>query len=360
MLRIIHLSDFHYSRTNHRDFELYCLKPLINDLQKYKEKKSIDLIIFSGDMIDKGGASFDASIETGFLEFKKNVIEPLLENLELSKDKFIFVPGNHDIEQNADNKILETGVLSTLVSTQAVNEFIDENIDQEEVYGARRITAFKKFEKDFFKHTDHQISNFSSTYKFEFDGLKLGISCLNSAWRCKDSELDKGRILIGERQIVNAREQIEDCDLKIAVVHHPLDWLTSFEQKSIDQMIRKTYQIMLCGHVHEGESSYSTSLLGSLLVLVAPSNWTVNVRSNDRNFANGYSLIDIDGTDVIIKYRRYNHSKEAFVPDTDQGDEKGEMPYKLLSNEALTILKKKMKFVKSLEQIKQHKSMNIF
>ncbi|WP_080724289.1 metallophosphoesterase [Paenibacillus polymyxa] len=58
MLRIVHLSDFHYSDSTKRDFELYCLKPLVEDLKVINSKRKIDLIIFSGDLVDKGGGKF--------------------------------------------------------------------------------------------------------------------------------------------------------------------------------------------------------------------------------------------------------------------------------------------------------------
>ena len=68
MIRIVHLSDIHFSCKKLDNFKRYMLSGLINDLKKYNDEKKIDIIVFSGDLIDKGGSGF-SSIDKAFKEF---------------------------------------------------------------------------------------------------------------------------------------------------------------------------------------------------------------------------------------------------------------------------------------------------
>ncbi|RPE06769.1 metallophosphoesterase [Paenibacillus polymyxa] len=353
MLRIVHLSDFHYSDSTKRDFELYCLKPLVEDLKVINSKRKIDLIIFSGDLVDKGGGSFNGDLEIAFLTFEENVMAPILEALELPKERFIIVPGNHDVDQKADDIIDEAGLKHTLTSIEAVNDYIDSNVL---LKGSRRIEKYKEFEKYLYNNTTHITSNFVSTFKFSIDGLNVGISGFNSAWRCRDSKTDKGAILLGERQVANATEALADCDLKIAVIHHPLDWLAPFEKIQVENMIQRAYTMMFCGHVHEGGSHYSTNMYGgNLFVSAAPANWSASIRTNTPNFSNGYAYIDYNLSNITVYNRSYFHLKECFNPNIYIGDEEGKVIYNLPSQPLINSLIKKKELCETIitERISQ-------
>ena len=55
MIRIVHLSDIHLSHDKVELAEEFVIKALINDLKSYDKEQRIDLVVFSGDLIDKGG-----------------------------------------------------------------------------------------------------------------------------------------------------------------------------------------------------------------------------------------------------------------------------------------------------------------
>lgn len=318
-MRIVHLSDFHLNYNQLIDFNEFTMKALLKDLEEFNEEKKVDLILFSGDLIDQGGYSFEKDIDYGFLSFEEYVIMPILKKLNLPKDRFLFVPGNHDINRNTVDKIYEAGLLQSLNSITSVNDYIEEHLTK----CVERVAAFKTFEKTYYAGLGHDISNFSSNFKYSIDGKKVGVSCFNSSWRCYDSNCDKERILVGERQIILARQAISDCDVKIAVMHHPFDWLAPFERKTIENLVTKDYDLMFCGHVHEGDLLSKSSMLGNLFISTAPSNWTVNIRSTNRNFSNGYTVVDYTEKNIISYNRRYNHPKECFDPNPDMGDKDG-------------------------------------
>ncbi|PFM97122.1 STAND family AAA ATPase [Bacillus cereus] len=187
----------------------------------------------------------------------------------------------------------------------------------------------------------------------QIKGIEVGITCFNSSWRSYDSDTDFQKIIIGERQITRAREVIQDCQVKIGMVHHPLDELAPFESKQIQHMIMKDYDILLCGHVHEGSLWAKTNSLGTTLISVSPANWTTNVRIKNSDFANGYSIIDINKEDgnLITYHRRYSHNKEKFVKNTDMGDENGQTDFFLPSKTELVNKDKLFGIINSIKDI---------
>lgn len=82
-------------------------------------------------------------------------------------------------------------------------------------------------------------------------------------------------------------------------------------------------------------------MAGNLFISVAPSNLGENVRTNDRTFSNGYSILDYTSDQIILSNRRYNHTKESFDPNTDAGDKEGKVIYGLPNKSALSFAQKK-------------------
>ncbi|WJE54850.1 metallophosphoesterase [Bacillus cereus] len=350
-MRIVHISDFHLDSNSIEDLRNYIVKPLKEDLLEFHNSREIDLILFSGDMVDKGGASFKGDTMLAFYTFQEEVIEPLMENIGLPLERFFMVPGNHDVNRVLDNEITEAGLTTILKSSDKVNNFID----SEETNGISRVLPFKDYEKEFYQDFSGELklSNYQSAFKLQIKDIAVGITCFNSSWRSYDSDTDFQKIIIGERQITRARDVIQDCQIKIGMVHHPLDELAPFESKQIQQMIMKDYDILLCGHVHEGSSWAKTNSIGTMLISVSPANWTTNVRTKNSDFANGYSIIDINKEDgkIVTYHRRYSHNKEKFVKNTDMGDENGQTDFFLPTKTDVVNKDKSFEIINNIKDI---------
>ncbi len=322
VFRIVHLSDIHLAKECIGDFDNFVIKALKCDLKRFHDTRKIDLVVLSGDLIDKGGRGFD-NIDAAFKVFTEKVIDPISDTIDLSYDQIFLIPGNHDINREADDEIDEAGLCSVLNSTEKVNKIIDSKTDK----GIKRILHYKEFESEFYKDFkgDHKLTKYQSCFKLKVNDTLIGITCFNSAWRCHDSDTDKGKIILGEKQIIDARKIIEGCDLKVGIIHHAFDWLADFESKDVQALIQKDYNILFCGHIHEGSAWSKTNLYGSIFVSVAPANWSYNIREPNRTNGNGYTIVDYDMSNckVIVHNRRYSYHKECYDPNVDLGDEKG-------------------------------------
>ena len=146
IIRIVHLSDLHINKNDVDKFKDYFIPALEKDLKEFSLKKSIDFVVFSGDIIDKGGKSF-GSLSEGLKYFSNNVIKNLSEDIGIPIERFIMVPGNHDIDQDADKTYTDNGLFDYLNSEDTIDEFIKDNKNN----GIERIKEFKNFEKIFMK-----------------------------------------------------------------------------------------------------------------------------------------------------------------------------------------------------------------
>lgn len=77
------------------------------------------------------------------------------------------------------------------------------------------------------------------------------MSCVDSAWRsCGKGISEKGNLYIGIKQLKELYSNIENANLKICLIHHPIDWMEECEKLEIEKELVK-YDIVLRGHVHE-------------------------------------------------------------------------------------------------------------
>lgn len=318
-MRIVHLSDFHLDRNNQKRSEdlVYFL---CQSLKKVNAEKQVDLIVFTGDAINKGGKSFN-SVSQGLQEFEKVFIEPVITSVGLKKDRFVFTIGNHDVDRDADSCYAEEGLKKNLINKDSLNSFWDNPKSAKDM---ERINEYKEFEKEFYlkyhQSTDVETTRFQTNIKIYVDGGCIGITCLNSAWRCYNSEEDQGRILTGERQISDSLRFIDDCDVKMAISHHHYSWMRNFDMMGLERLLTTSYSMYLCGHTHSPGSSCYIRPEGVSFVFVAPGILSENINEDSNQYKNGFGVIDYDESQGKIDSRIYlQQNAKNFMLDPNFG-----------------------------------------
>ena len=182
MVRIIHLTDFHLDPKNLRDWKNYVKEPMINKFNELNESKKIGFIAFTGDIIDKGGKGYKNAAEA-FGLFKKEVILPITENLQLPISKLLIIPGNHDVVRSEDSEREEMGNEMFFKDAAKLSNFMAEAMKNEDYSGMQRILEYKTFEKELYCELDKEMqwSVFGNAFKFNIGDELVGICCLNSA-----------------------------------------------------------------------------------------------------------------------------------------------------------------------------------
>ena len=98
-------------------------------VQKEQDIK-IDLVCFTGDLIQRGDKALDDEKQLEIAE--EILVNPLLNSLGLENNKFIIIPGNHEVDVKKIVKATEKGLL-----VDSLEEINDNVSDMNESYLAR-------------------------------------------------------------------------------------------------------------------------------------------------------------------------------------------------------------------------------
>jgi len=324
LIRIIHLSDFHLQKENMQHSQEVLLVALLKDLHHYVNEQT--LVIFSGDFVDKAGIAFEDP-EFKFHFFEENVIEQIISEFPILKGKFFFAPGNHDFDRSKVDSFRDYPMRDSFItSPDIVDKYLDSIRKAKE--NPKGLENYKNFEKDFFtKYTDckSDITPFESSFLLNLNERVIGITALNSSWLCYEDD-NIGKLFVGTNQIENSLNFISEAEIKIAVLHHPFEFLNSKDFKKIKPYLYSNYDMVFLGHTHRLESQKVDDLDGNLFLSIGKS---INaIPSPEMDYSNGYAIVDYhENEKIIVHHRKYIDVHKIFVVNSDIGNDKGVKVY---------------------------------
>lgn len=233
---ILHLSDIHIKSDD--DPILLKTNDIAACMFSSLPTASHVVILVSGD-IAFSGKSEQYALAGKFLI---NIQESIQQECDIPVS-FVLSPGNHDCDfsrENSAREILIKSLESLGTST------LDESV----------IQICTDVQKSFFDFRN-AIENNKNTINdplwrttiFETEGKKLAFDALNVSWVSKLKE-ESGKIIFPfERYEKIADEKV---DIRIIMVHHPLNWFSQFSYRPFRRFIRKHGNIVISGHEHEG------------------------------------------------------------------------------------------------------------
>ena len=296
---ILQLSDLHALEES--SVLLQYSKRIIDDLDNIKTKYdlSIDFITFCGDLI-QSGANFDVQFQCAYDYF----ITPILKKLNLDESSIFFVPGNHEIDLTQKDNIMEKGIKEELTSIKNIKTILQSTSIIEYV---KRLCPFSEYAL-LFNNKYLYESEFAQSYIVNKEDIKVGISCFNTAWNSSgDSSKDKGALIFGYPEAEKALRSISSCKFKIAIMHHPISWISDLESQKFDEIL-SNYNLVLSGHLHDLNERQIISANKSTLYL---SSGRLDTTEHDYN---GYSIIELNSLTKQIKvyFRKYYHKRDEF------------------------------------------------
>lgn len=327
MIQIIHLSDFHLNEKNLKDWKDFVKTAFVGKIKELNIDMGRTIIVCTGDLIDKGNLNFDKSKKT-FELFKEEVLDCISNELSIPIERILVVPGNHDMVRGNDSVRNELGNREYYKTYNNILTSSREILDKDEREGVKRNIPFSEFNEMLYNGVENMYSSFlGNAIFYDFDGEKIGVACLNSSWRCYDDD-DKNYLILGEEPLKRCTEHIKHCDVKIALMHHPLDWF-NLEQGITTAHISKDYDVLLVGHVHESQTITQTGFSGTLFTNIAPS-CTSDIRDDSKAFSNGFTFIQYDKSnkEIICNYFKYIHKDKIFDINEVLG-EKGQIVFEI-------------------------------
>ncbi|MEC0232146.1 metallophosphoesterase [Paenibacillus alba] len=319
---VLHISDLHIS--NPEDPTAKRLRDsLLTDIKKVVDKHSlkIDAIAMTGDSVDKGGNPEAYKIAEKFYK-------ALLNDLNLSNDKLLFVPGNHDIPRREPVRLL--------IQNGSKEDFMEEKRFSENWETLEtRFSAFYNFTKSV-NGNERPLSQYlgADSKIIQANNGVIKFLLLNSSWACT-GETDFEKIMVGRWQLERLKlkkESNEVSDLTIALIHHPLDWLERNDRLFlIDYLTKKNclpVDLILHGHIHDGNiSSYMSpdKRVTSFVTGIGYPDKTNDIATRTKVANCRYSIYNINSnTGNVEVILRVSNENGTFVADTRLYDSAGE------------------------------------
>jgi tetratricopeptide (TPR) repeat protein/predicted phosphodiesterase len=238
----LHISDLHIKTGDPYDRNVV-LHALINAVKWYRENgHPVDLIFFTGDIAHSGLAA-EYEIATRFFD-------ELLAAAGIPKNRLYLIPGNHDVDRSKSRALART-----LASREDADEYFEPGSPI--LHLTIKQASFLAWHDQYFTGIRQwpQHSTCGPLDSIEINNQPFAILPLNSALFCLD-DYDHNKLFLGRRPLQPALEQIAKLPnaLKIALIHHPLDWLSDIERPNIEAALCDSFDVILRGHLHENEA----------------------------------------------------------------------------------------------------------
>jgi calcineurin-like phosphoesterase family protein len=290
----LHISDVHLPSVISPDSQ-QVLDSFLVDLERLQRRP--DFIVCSGD-IGFSGKSEEYPIAEIFLD-------RLLSACKLPKNKLFVVPGNHDINRG----LLPPG--SPLVSPRASHHDI-----RTLLFGPKSTDAliglapYADFVRRYFdENTGHSSPpRFPfSAHRFNVGDTTIGIVALNSSYGCF-GDADRHNCYIGEQQVVEALSHVADVDVRLAIVHHPFDWLHDGDRWDVEPILFDSCDFILHGDLHRQSLVLSVTPDSSAITIAAGALHEHPAAVNMYNVV----LLDVRNGRAAVDLRRYVNEQGGY------------------------------------------------
>jgi predicted phosphodiesterase len=311
----LHLSDWHQKATTGLDRRVVrdaMIKDIKNRAEIHPDLATIDFIIFSGDLACSGKSE-------EYQEAQEQLLDPLLEACDLSRQQLFIVPGNHDLDRDSLNLAPE-GFYNLLGSYGSIKDCLEARECQERIL--EPFEAFNSFVQGY-NEQDHP--NYACIKLMPDKNIAL--LGLNSAWACGHNKDKSGNIddrffvFIGEHQVYDPLESIPEAWNKIAVLHHTFEWLNKTDSDAVMGWLKEKCDFILQGHQHRSNVEVIHSPNGSCTIMPAGSCYNRR-KTEDLHYASSYNFVHFDSNskDFVAFFRRWSEPRKRWVEDVDSCD----------------------------------------
>ncbi|WP_322748902.1 MULTISPECIES: TIR domain-containing protein, partial [unclassified Frankia] len=271
---------------------------LHDDLRGRAETEGLrpDLVVVTGDLAETG--------DEGEFDQVYDFLVALAERLELDRNRFVVIPGNHDV-----NRLL---CQSYFLREQAFKR------NPQPPYWPKW-ECFDALLRRFYG-VDAAIGfGVGAEWSLvEIPDRKVVVAGLNSTM-AETHEVHYG--CLGEHQLRTVAEALgryeRDCWLRIGAVHHnPIRGATSDDENlrdadDLDRILGPHLNLLLHGHTHDGRASW----LSSGLPVASTGSAAVDAQARPPEVPNQYQLIRIDRDGFTRYARRYEPDQKRWTGD---------------------------------------------
>jgi 3',5'-cyclic AMP phosphodiesterase CpdA len=213
----LHISDVHM-RVRDAWSQDVVLQALCCDIKnRYSGATAADFILLTGDLAFSGHAQEYQLVE--------HFLDAIVEASGVARERIFCIPGNHDIQRESQRMSFS----GTRTFVQSQNE-LDSILSQDDLHTLlKRQENFRTFQATYFIGQHRQATEDKLGYvsMLEINGLRVALVALDTAWLSEGGIEDHGKLLAGERQVINALTDAAKLasHVTVAMGHHPLHLL---------------------------------------------------------------------------------------------------------------------------------------
>lgn len=321
-MNILHLSDIHFGRDKHGIAEPFInksqiLDQLITFISSLDDPAKPDLVLTTGDIAWHG---LKSEFDEAFTWYQK-----LKTTLTLSDDRFVFCPGNHDLNRNTAVSFSENALLNDSKELDIEKCDFYYEYEQSHILEAR-FHNYNVFCENMgmqpysyiLKNGQREYSYLIGSSQFQIDNQSFILSSFNTAYLPCGNILKDDQMFLGLPQIQSLLEHrklssTRDGIYRIALFHHADRFLHPNEQAEYDgrtaslPLLLRSVDLALCGHTETGGVPVLRSYHnGGKLVTAGAAYY------NDTH-PNSFSIINIDSNNNTLVHSYY-YDGENWIP----------------------------------------------
>jgi HipA-like protein len=263
-----------------------------------------DLVVISGDLAERGLPAEFEEVEA--------FIRTLAQRLSIDIQRFVVVPGNHDISRaKCQAYFLNSGV---------------DGVEPRSPYWPKYEPYAKFFARLYGDQSDQRFTEDEPFTFYEYPGLGTVVAGLNST--IADSHLDKDHYgFVGEEQLRHFAQRLRPFAdkgyLRIGVVHHDPtksrqdDGLEDAEL--LDRMLSPHLDVLLHGHTHDDKIRLLGGAAPVPVRVLGIGSAGVRREARPSEVANQYQILRFSSTAIERGMLRYEPDRKEFIGD-NRGD----------------------------------------
>jgi predicted MPP superfamily phosphohydrolase len=290
---IIHLSDIHF-RTE-KDVVIKRLDQLIAALRPHLTHTATAIVAITGDIAQSGDLA-EYSVASKYLaELKKKMQKEVQAPVH-----FVIAPGNHDCDFRGDQATRQLVVDAILKNCGSIP---DSYLRTATKVQSNYLTFRGKHET---KKNAIYNDPLWTTYLFNSEGLSIALDALNASWMSTRHEQQGGLLFPFESY---QKHQQETYDLRICLMHHPLNWFSQINYRAFRSFLHRQSDIVLTGHEHIGAArEISDASDGHCIYVEGEALQTGNSGES------GFNVIQIDNQQRLYRYETLRFNNGRYEP----------------------------------------------
>ncbi|MCY1060594.1 metallophosphoesterase [Nannocystis sp. SCPEA4] len=241
LVRILHLSDFHFAEATAWDSGT-CLGRLAVDIQRLRKTVGApDLVVISGDIAFAGRTEEYAQMRA-WLE------RELMPAAGVDASQIIVAPGNHDVDRSKTRSTAVRSTHAALLDSGKQEDVAALLAGEDADLMLRRHAAFVKFADSL------QLGGVAwqrpwARFRRVIRGTSVHIAAFCSSWLSADDS-DHGKLLLSLHQAHELLRDADSADLVISVMHHPFEYFNGADRAALAE-VRRASGLVLRGHLHD-------------------------------------------------------------------------------------------------------------